>query len=201
MKGALFDLDGVLIDSEGLYTEFWAGIDRRFPTGVADFARVIKGNTLGTILNTYFDSALHRQIVADLDHYELTMPYRAFDGAISLLQTMRQLGVATAIVTSSTLTKMAHVFASIPALEDAVDALVTADDVTRSKPDPQGYLIGAQKLRLDPAQCYVFEDSLAGLEAGRRAGCRVVAVATTNSRQALQGRADSIIDTIADFTL
>ena len=52
--GALFDLDGVLVDSEGIYTEFWQEIDDEFHTGVDNFAMAIKGTTLENILGTYF---------------------------------------------------------------------------------------------------------------------------------------------------
>ena len=51
MKGVLFDLDGVLIDSETLYTEFWSNAEKKYPTGVEDFAYVIKGNNLAKILS------------------------------------------------------------------------------------------------------------------------------------------------------
>lgn len=52
--GVLFDLDGVLIDSESIYTEFWEDVDKVFPTNVPDFAHIIKGSTLPKILGTYF---------------------------------------------------------------------------------------------------------------------------------------------------
>lgn len=67
------------------------------------------------------------------------------------------------------------------------DVLVTAEDVDVGKPDPAGYLLAARRLGADPAECIVVEDAPAGLEAGRRAGCRVIAVATSHSPGQLAG--------------
>lgn len=63
--------------------------------------------------------------------------------------------------------------------------LVAADDITRGKPDPEPYLLGAVRLGVDPARCVVFEDAPAGLTAGRAAGMRTVALATTHERSEL----------------
>lgn len=67
------------------------------------------------------------------------------------------------------------------------DVLVAAEDVAVGKPDPAGYLLAAQRLGADPADCVVLEDAPAGLEAGRRAGCRVLAVATSHTPEQLAG--------------
>lgn len=63
--------------------------------------------------------------------------------------------------------------------------LIAADDITRGKPDPEPYLLGATRLGVDPARCVVFEDAPAGLTAGRAAGMRTVALATTHQRSEL----------------
>lgn len=67
------------------------------------------------------------------------------------------------------------------------EVLVTTEDVDVSKPDPAGYLLAARRLGADPAECIVVEDTPAGLEAGRRAGCHVIAVATSHSPGQLAG--------------
>lgn len=67
------------------------------------------------------------------------------------------------------------------------EVLVTAEDVDVGKPDPAGYLLAARRLGADPAECIVVEDTPAGLEAGRRAGCHVIAVATSHSPGQLAG--------------
>jgi sugar-phosphatase len=71
---------------------------------------------------------------------------------------------------------------------------VTADDVQRGKPDPQGYLLAAERLGRDPAACIVFEDAPPGVAAARAAGARVVALTTTHTADALRDTAATIAD-------
>ena len=198
----MFDLDGVLVDTEGIYTEFWHSVDVRFPTGVPRFEYVIKGNTLGAILSTYFpDASVRAEILDMLAEHERTMDYRPFAGTARFLESLRAAGIPSAIVTSSSWLKMDNLFAALPWLRDAVDTVVTGDDVTHSKPDPEGYIIAAQRLGIDSSRCVVFEDSLAGIEAGRRAGGKVVGIATTNPAERLAGLTDIVADTIDDVTV
>lgn len=201
MQGALFDLDGVLVDTEGIYTEFWSDMDRRFPTGVAGFAQVIKGSTLTNILDTYFpDKSVQDRIVDMLKQHERDMRYRLFDGVAELLVALRQRGFRMAIVTSSNRAKMKHLFAQLPELEKAMDIVITDEDISRSKPDPEGYLLAAERLGIPAEECYIFEDSLNGLRAARAAGGVVVGVATTNPRKVVEEMSDITVDTLADFS-
>lgn len=200
-KAALFDLDGVIVDTESIYTDFWDDIDRRYPTGVDNFARVIKGNTLARILDTYFDEDLRDEILVLLKEQEESMRYRLFDGVSDFLDRLIENDIPKAIVTSSNDRKMSKLFSQIPELRPKFDAIITDAMVERSKPDPQGYLIAAEKLGVDPSDCVVFEDSFAGLEAGRRAGAYVVALATTNPRESLYEKADEVIDSFIGYDI
>lgn len=199
---ALFDLDGVLVDTETIYSEFWSDMDRRYPTGVENFASVIKGSTLPRIYADYFpDPRVQVEITALLTAHEQNMPYRLFDGVADFLDALAARGIAAAIVTSSGARKMDHLFRVIPGLRERFAAVLTDADVSRSKPDPEGYLLAAARLGRRGSECYVFEDSFAGLEAGRRAGARVIALATTNPRSSLTEKADAVIDTFVGFTV
>lgn len=199
---ALFDLDGVLVDTEGIYTQFWSDMDRRYPTGVENFASVIKGSTLPVILSRYFpEPEVQHEICALLADFEENMPYRVFDGVTDFLADLRNHGIKAAIVTSSGLKKMEHLFKLVPGFRDFFAAVLTDADVSRSKPDPEGYMLAASLLGCTGADCYVFEDSFAGVEAGRRAGARVVALATTNPRESLTEKADAVIDTFVGFNV
>lgn len=201
MLAALFDLDGVLIDSEGTYTCFWEDIDQIYPTGIPNYAQVIKGTNLQKILANYPSQQVRDDIVRRIDEFEADMDYPMFAGAEALLRELRLHGIPTAIVTSSSTQKMDSLFAKTPELRKMVDKVVTGSEVTRSKPDPEGYILAAKKLGVPPTECVVFEDSLQGLEAGRQSGAKVVGIATTNPRSALVGRADIIVDSVADLTV
>ncbi|MDE6540392.1 MAG: HAD-IA family hydrolase [Muribaculaceae bacterium] len=198
---ALFDLDGVLIDSESIYTEFWTRMDSLFSTGVENFAYAIKGTTLPDILDTYFPApAAQAELRVHLKELEENIRYRIFPGVADFLSALRRDGIPSAIVTSSNTDKMEALFAQLPQLRELVDVVVTDADVANSKPDPEGYLLAASRLGVAPERCVVFEDSRAGLEAGRRAGGKVVAVATTLKPSDIEGRGDIVIDSFEGFT-
>lgn len=99
--GVLFDLDGVILDTEGIYTEFWNQIEEKFPTGVKDFSKVIKGCCLEDILNRYFPKENHTKIIEILNDFQKAMQYRYFPYAIEWVKTLYDAGIPMCIVTSS----------------------------------------------------------------------------------------------------
>ena len=186
--GILFDLDGVLVDSEGEYSIFWGETGRRYglrPT----FADDIKGTTIDEILLNLPESD-RQSILESLHRFESEMRYPVFPGVIPFLEELRRAGIPTAIVTSSDNVKMDLLRRRQPQLLPLIDPLVTGDMVTHSKPDPEGYLRGASLIGLPATRCYVFEDSLQGLQAGRASGATVIGLATTNSADKVSPLAD-----------
>ena len=202
IRSVLFDLDGVLLDTEGIYTDFWNEMDRYYPTRVVGFAHKIKGSTLPTILSTYFpDTTIQAKIREHLVRHEHEMVYRPFDGALELLAKLKENGITTAIVTSSNSLKMAHIFDVLPQLKELIDVVITDEHVKASKPNPEGYLLAAKRLNATVGEFIVVEDSLAGIEAGRRAEAFVVGVATTNPRNIIEPIADMTIDSIEQLSI
>lgn len=199
-KAALFDLDGVLIDSETLYTGFWEKVGKTHRLPSPTFALDIKGTTLNDILTTYFADP---QVRADIDRllheFENEIVYPIFPGALEFVDSLRAKGMKTVIVTSSDDKKMSFLFAQHPDFRRHFDAIVTAADVTHSKPDPEPYIVGAKKAGCAPEECVVFEDSFQGLEAGRRAGAYVIGLSTTNPSASLEGKADMIVGSLAEL--
>lgn len=198
--GVLFDLDGVLIDSETTYTKFWSEIGKIYPTSVENFAIAIKGTTLPSILKYFPDADVREDIVKRLGNFQNQMEFPLFPGAKELLEGLKYAEIPTAIVTSSDASKMQLLFSQHPWFPELLTAIIDASKVTKSKPDPQGYLLGADAIGVEPTRCYVFEDSLQGLAAGRAAGARVIGVATTYSRDRITPLADMVIDSVADIT-
>lgn len=199
IRGALFDLDGVLIDSEREYTRIWTEIDRAFPTAIPSFATRIKGMTLPEILSTYFRQEDHAAVTAMLDDREQAMHYEWLPGARELLAEFKALGVPCALVTSSNGVKMRHLREERPDLPGFFQAIVTADQVTHSKPHPEPYLRGAESIGCGPEVCVVFEDSLQGVKAGRAAGAQVVGLTTTLERAQIAGYCDVVIGDLSEF--
>ena len=197
--GVLFDLDGVLVDSEGEYSKFWGAMGDRYGLP-STFSADIKGTTLGEILLSFPESD-RDGIVKELHDFENNMLYPVYPGVKEFLAALKQHGIPSAIVTSSDNVKMGYLFNRHPELRDMVDVIVTGSMVTHSKPDPEGYLTGARLIGREAADCFVFEDSMQGLEAGRRSGATVIGIATTNPREKVEKIAHKTIDGFAGFTL
>lgn len=192
-KAALFDLDGVLIDSETLYTVFWERVGETHHLPSPTFASDIKGTTLNDILTTYFpEPQVRRDINRMLHEFENEIVYPVFPGAFEFVDSLRTRGLKTVIVTSSDNKKMEFLFNQHPDFPSHFDAIVTACDVTHSKPHPEPYLKGAAKAGVPPELCIVFEDSFQGLESGRNAGCKVVGLYTTNPKKAVAEMAEIV---------
>lgn len=199
---ALFDFDGVIADTETQYTVFWDRMGLEY-LGQEDFGRRIKGQTLGQIFDGHFSSVKDRQdeIVARLNDYEAGMSYEYLPGVEDFLKELKAKGIRTAIVTSSNKIKMEQVYQSHPELTEMVDAVLTSEYFSRSKPDPDCFLKGMELLGGTPEDTVVFEDSFHGLTAGRDSGARVVGLATTNRREAIAPLCDMVIDDFTGFTL
>ena len=197
-KGVLFDLDGVVVDSESIYTQFWSDIDKLYPTGVENFAIAIKGNTLQRILADYFpDNDVKQDILERIKDFEINMRYKPFAEAIRFINELKRNQFRIAIVTSSSQKKMDNLYAQNPGFREMFDAVVAGDMVSHSKPDPEPYLLGAKAIGVAPESCYVFEDSISGIESGIRAGATVIGLATTLPYDKIDGKAHL---TINDFT-
>lgn len=202
MKGVLFDLDGVLIDSETLYTEFWSNAEKKYPTGVEDFAYVIKGNNLAKILSTYFpDKEVQADLLRMIDEFERNMQYHIFPGAMELVNSLNQQNIPCAIVTSSDISKMDKLAMQHPDFLNHFNAMVTGNMVSKSKPDPECFLRGAEMIGVDIKDCVVCEDSPSGILAGLNSGAKVIAIATTLRRKDINKDAHKIVDSIADISV
>ena len=197
LKAALFDLDGVVFDTEPQYTVFWGMICREYHPEHPGLEHEIKGQTLTQIYERWFNGALtsERPAIDDrLNAYERSMHYDYIDGLRGVLADLRAHGVRTAVVTSSNLQKMESVYRQHPEFQELFDAILTSEDFERSKPDPDCYLKAAARLGALPSQCLVFEDSFNGLRSGRAAGMHVVGLATTNPKTAIESLSDIQIE-------
>lgn len=185
---ALFDFDGVVMDTETQYTWFWEEIGKKYDMGIPDFGRVIKGQTLTQIYEKYFADRKEDipAITDELNRFEKQMQYEYVPGVVEFIHDLRRNEVVTAIVTSSNAAKMEKVFAVHPELHTLTDRILTAEYFTRSKPAPDCFLLGAEQLQVHPDRCVVFEDSFHGLQAGNAAGMTVVGLATTNPEAAIR---------------
>lgn len=200
---ALFDFDGVLMDTETQYSRFWDETGRKY-LNIEGFGSVIKGQTLKQIFGKHFAAFSERElrIIEDsLNEYESQMSYEFIPGAREFLLELKKAGVPTAIVTSSNDMKMSQVYQVHPQLHTMVDAILTSEHFSKSKPDPECFVKGIETLGGSPGATVVFEDSIHGITAGRGAGAYVVGLATTNKREVIEPLCDMVIDDFSDFSL
>ena len=192
-KAALFDLDGVVFDTEPQYTVFWGSICRQYHPEHPGLEHEIKGSTLTQIYDRWFSGPLEAEradVTRRLDAYEQQMHYDYISGFEAMIADLHQHGVKTAVVTSSNIPKMESVYRYQPGFKALFDAILTSEDFDRSKPDPDCYQKAAQRLGAQSDECIVFEDSFNGLRAGRAAKMAVVGLATTNAEEAIRPLSD-----------
>lgn len=203
IRAALFDLDGVIIDTESQYSEFWGNIGHEFRPDVPDFAERIKGSTLESIYSNWFAHLQDElpEITRRLNDFERQMQYPYIRGVCDFIKVLREAGIKTAIVTASNEEKMRGVYHAHPELSDLFDRILTSKDYAAGKPAPDCYLEGARGFDLHPEECVVFEDSINGLRAGHDAGAFVVALTTTNPREAVAPLAHMVVEDFEMLTL
>ena len=204
IEAALFDLDGVVFDTEPQYTVFWGEQCREFHPEHPGLELEIKGQTLVQIYDAWFSGPLaDRQalITERLNRYEQQMAYEYVAGFEAFVADLRRRGIATAVVTSSNRPKMQAVYERHPEFRTLFDAILTSEDFDRSKPDPDCYQKAAKRLNASKDACVVFEDSFNGLKAGRAAGMRVVGLGTTNTADAIRPYCDVVISNYDGFKI
>ena len=190
---ALFDLDGVILDTEGSYTAFWDDYGSRH-FSEKDFGLKIKGQTLVKILGDYFPEENERKSITDaINDFERNMSYPFVPGVENYIKSLKSNGIRTAVVTSSNLLKMDNVYRCHPGFREMFDMILTSEDFSESKPSPYCYLKAMKLFGAGPEDCVVFEDSLAGLQAARASGAFVTALTTTNPEEVVRNYADLVI--------
>ena len=185
VDAVLLDMDGTLVDSTAVVVRLWRSWAARHGVDPEAILAMSHGRRGDDVLAQFAPPDVDQ--VAELEWLAARELVErdgivAVRGAAALLAALPADRVA--VVTSATreLTAVRMQAAALPVPR----VLVGADDVVRGKPHPEGYQRAAALLHVDPARCLVIEDASAGLEAGRAAGARVIAVATTLSGEMLE---------------
>jgi HAD superfamily hydrolase (TIGR01509 family) len=183
MVAVLFDMDGLLIDSEPLWLEAETAVIRRLggqPWTPADQQQLLGGSLDRTVRYLRAKASVPQPLdvigewlMVEMEELVKARGVQLRPGAAALLDAVRAAGLPHALVTSSERGFMDVVLASTGL---AFDVTVCAADVTRTKPDPEPYLLAAKLLGTEPESCTVLEDSPNGVAAAEAAGCQVIAV-------------------------
>lgn len=194
----LFDLDGVLVDSAECVKRHWRRWAARHGLDADEIVRVAHGRRTAETIATvapHLDAELESAELARGEEIDTVGVYEVA-GARELLGCLPR--DAWAIATSgnrrTALTRLRHTGLPEPAV------LISADDVSRGKPDPEVYLLAARRLGIVAGDCVVVEDTPAGVESAQAAQMQVIAVASTHTRDALAS-ADVVVDHLRDLVV
>jgi len=179
-QAILFDMDGVIIDTEQAVSQFWYKLAQvhQIQLTQADFEQHIYGCPATETLDVLFPNLTpteRRAVLAEMVDYEINQTYTSIRGVMPFLRSLKQYGIPTALVTSGATWKVEEVSRQLN-LNGAFNAQVTVEDIRKGKPHPECYLLAAQQLRKAPEQCLVFEDSVQGMQAAVAAGTLAIGV-------------------------
>lgn len=202
----IFDMDGTLVDNMAFHFQAWFIFFREQGVDITeDQVRAHAfGRTSEEVLRAVLGDQLSpAEIAAHVERKEaiyraLYLPQmKPIPGLVDFLRQAQRLGILLAVATSAGMENIRLILEGL-GLAPLFQVIVGADDVNLGKPDPEIYLTTAQRLRIAPRCCLVFEDSVLGLEAAQRAGMRAVAVATSHAPHELQAL-PAVIQVIADY--
>ncbi|MHC4069033.1 MAG: HAD family hydrolase [Planctomycetota bacterium] len=203
-KGVIFDLDGVLVNTGEFHRQSWYDLAEREGFEMSDelfystfgmqnyqiipmlVGRAVTGEELGSL--SQWKEGRYRELIKG--------KLELLDGVRELIDDLKRAGFLLAIGTSTPLVNLEFMLENVP-VDGCFDAYVTGEDVKRGKPEPDTFIMAAEKLSLPRENCVVVEDAVQGVAAGKAAGMAVVAVTTTREREEL-GEADLIVDSLAE---
>lgn len=213
MKAVLFDMDGVLCNSEIVSRKAAAEVMAELygltvdPDEFMPFTGTGEANFLGGVARKYgapfeVESCKAKFFEIYMAKYAVPGAGIGYKGARELVQACRAAGLRTAVASSADLVKVHANLGAADIPLDLFDAIVSADLFERLKPFPDIFLAAASQLGVDPASCVVIEDAVAGVEAARAAGMRVIGVVTTLAEDAMETAApDVILPQISNITV
>lgn len=207
IKACIFDLDGVIVDTARYHYLAWQRLARELGItfSLEDNERlkgVSRMRSLEIILEIggkTMDEKSKEQLAAKknqwfVDYVNAIKPEEIYPGVKKLLNHLRTMGLKVALASSS---KNAKTVIKLIDIENEFDAIVDGTMTTRTKPDPEVFLLAASRLGLVPSDCVVFEDAEAGVEAALNAGMKCVGVGSPKQL----GKANMIIPRTGDFPI
>lgn len=208
IKAAIFDMDGVLFDTEKLYERFWieaariSGFDMTKDdvssirsTDQNTAQRIIKGR-LGDAFDYISIRKLRQKLMAD---YIDNVGIEVKPGVRSTLELLRVNNIKIGLATTSNEKRAKH-YLKLGGIYDYFDAVISSDMISRGKPDPMIYLTAAMALNTDTKECIAFEDSYNGVRSAYGAGCHVVMVIDRDMPDAeMREKTEAVTESFDEF--
>lgn len=207
-RGFIFDMDGVLVDSEPLVDEFAAALAERLKPGSSiDFEKLRGMNAVS--FYSFFIKELKLDMTLEelmamaqpiyISFFESKEGLAPIPGVAELIQKLKKLGIALAVASSASRERV-DLFIERLGFSDSFPVRVGGDEIRNGKPDPEIFILAAERIRIPPSHCLVIEDSTSGVAAAKAAGMRCIGYAgLPHNRQDLS-RADIIIKDFSEVT-
>lgn len=193
MKAVLFDMDGVVVDNLPYHVDAWLLFCERhnIPLTREIFYRELNGMNSKDTFEWFYQKEMSRAEVEELEE-EKEILYRGFyrehmkpaAGLVTFIKALRAHGIKTALATSAGPGNIDFIVDGL-GIRDQFDAIIGGAEVRKGKPDPEIYLKAAALVGVDPADCWVIEDSLQGIASGLNAGMQVVGITTSHTAEEL----------------
>lgn len=207
----IFDMDGVLVNSNPFHVEKWVEFLREqgIPFNEADLPRQILGHGNHDCFLAFFGPDLPKKEMIEMEEmleerFRKTFGPHAelLPGLMTLIEELRKAGMPLGVASSAVRENVEFILETLK-LDSVFSGVTTGSDFPRPKPDPGIYLLAAQKLGVPPSDCVAFEDSFVGIEAAKRAGMKCIGLASTFPARDLRSKtdADNVIESFHDVTL
>lgn len=206
-KAVIWDMDGVIVDTGRYHFRAWQeAFRKRGVTFTEEAFRRNFGQRNDTIVRVTLGKDTPQTeidaITREKESYFRSIVkdnIRPLPGAVALLKSLAENGFKVGLASSAPVENI-ELLTTTLGIRDCFQAIVSGREVAEGKPNPQGYLLAAQKLGVAPKNCVVIEDAVAGLAGAKRAGMHCVAVTTTHPRTSL-AEADLIVDTLEKVSI
>ena len=207
IKAVIWDMDGVIADTAPYHFSAWQEVFRKRKVSYTEeeFRHnfglrndTIIRNILGEQISQGEIEAIAREKEATFRRI-IGQRVKPLPGAVELIKSLGKHGFRMAIASSAPMGNIQLITGSL-GIDNCFQTIVTGQDVTEGKPSPQGFLLAAQRLGVEPKNCIVIEDAVAGVAAAKRAGMRCLAITNNHPRENLK-QADLIVDTLEAVTV
>ena len=206
LEAVLWDLDGVIADTGIYHYQAWVDVfgklgktftEEHFMRHFGQRHDTIIHSVLGEVSQEDFDAITEEK--QENYRQRVARNIQPMPGAIELIKSLGKNGIKTAIASSAPPENVDIIIKGL-GIEDCFDAYARGTEVAEGKPSPLVFLLAAEKLEVDPHDCVVIEDAIAGVAAAKSAGMKCVAVTNSHPKDKLK-QADLVVDTLEDISI
>jgi len=206
LKGAIFDLDGVIVDTVPLHFKAWKKMFAEYGIEFAfeDYKEKVDGipriNGARAILKNLDEEELKKAAVKKQRYFLEFLEkegIKVHESTLNLIKELKKNNIKVAVISSS---KNCLPILKGAEIEHLFEVIITGNDIKKGKPDPEVFLLACQNLKLSPPQCIVFEDAVLGVEAAKRGNFKCIGIDRYNNPARLS-KADLVVKDLSEINL